>query len=442
MNAATFRVGWLARRPGVEAGPSVDRAIWLFTFVAIFSIANTLGRTQLVAMSPIAILMAGAGFCVALLARRRAPSVAWLAAVAGTYAAASLPIDQARVADPSTVGVGTWLQWASLAAFGALATLWIALCYATRPGRRMDPIAVPIATGLVVWFAIAVATTIVAVYAGQRADPAFTWVDVATAPIATFRLFVLALVGLGIVADVRAGAERARDGLATDLAAANLGERGWALARATFRELLPGQAAAEEASLAAERTRLAGDLHATVLPGLRRAIAEAESGGDPDVLARQLRTVDLELERLMADRWPVVLEAFGLVVALEDLAEQVEADGALAVAIDVERAGGRPPPAIERAGWRVAQIAIDNAARHAGASGITVTVTVDRDRLALAIADDGRGFDPTVARAARAGARGLADATRRAGAVGAAVQIEPRPGGGTTVTFDWTAVRP
>src|SRR5205085_9476349 len=101
------------------------------------------------------------------------------------------------------------------------------------------------------------------------------------------------------------------------------------------------QSAAKEASLAAERTRHAGDLHAVVLPTLRRAIADAEAGGDPDVLARQLRTVDLELERVMADRWPVVLEAFGLVAALEDLAEQVEAGGGPAVEPDVGRGGER-----------------------------------------------------------------------------------------------------
>jgi signal transduction histidine kinase len=214
------------------------------------------------------------------------------------------------------------------------------------------------------------------------------------------------------------------------------------VAVATLRELMPGQAAAAEATVAAERTLLAGDLHAVVLPGLRRAIAEAESGGDPDTLARHLRSIDLELERLMADRWPVVLEAFGLVAALEDLAERIEADSRLAVQIDVERAGERPPAAIERAAWRMAQIAIDNAVRHAAASLVSIVVSVDPDRLSLVVADDGRGFDPAAAGAVRAGARGLADATRRAGAIGATIRIDARPAGGTTVAFDWAARRP
>ena len=194
--------------------------------------------------------------------------------------------------------------------------------------------------------------------------------------------------------------------------------------------------------MAAERTRLAGDLHATVLPGLRRAIADAEAGGDPDILARRLRTVDLELERLMADRWPVVLEAFGLVPSLEELAEQIEADAALSVVLEIGHvAAERPPRAVERAAWRVAQVALDNAVRHADASAISIVIATDPRRVRLAVADDGRGFDPVAPGGVRAGGRGLADANRRALAIGATVGVESRSGGGTTVAFEWVARR-
>jgi signal transduction histidine kinase len=436
-----FPVERLGRRFGRPNTGPLDRAIYWFLFYAVFNTLTVGTHPALTPVNFVPILVALAAVCVIELARRPAPNLAWLAAIGGSYAAAALPIDQARAADPAIVGLATWLSWAIPASTGAVITMWIATGYATRQGRRLDPFVVPVAFVLFVWFAVAVVITIVAVLADQRADPDFTWVDVATAPIATFNLFVLGLVGLGVAADIRAAAERAMQIPPTDPIGGSR-ERGWALVRATLRELVPGQSAAEEATLAAERTRLAGDLHAAVLPGLRRAIAEAEAGGDPDVLARQLRTVDLELERLMADRWPVVLEAFGLVAALEDLAERIEADTGLPVQIDVERAGDRPPPPIERTAWRVAELAIDNAARHADASEITVTVAVDPGRVTLAIADDGRGFDPDAPGAVRVGARGLADATRRALAIGATIRVEPRPGGGTTVAFDWVARRP
>jgi signal transduction histidine kinase len=388
------------------------------------------------------ILVGVAALCAALLLRRSAPSLAWLMLILGSLVASSIPFDRARAADPLTIGVDAWTWLALRAASVALVTLLIAVAYATRRGRRLNPWAMPLAIGAWLWLVVACATTILLVLTGQRApDPAFNWIDIATAPTTLFLPLLLLVTALGVGADVRAALDRARLRVTATPDGSTRPESLWRLGIATLRELVPGQSAAEEATLAAERTRLAGDLHAAVLPGLRRAIAEAEAGGDPDVLARQLRSVDLELERLMADRWPVVLEAFGLVAALEDLAERIETDSGIAVQIDVGWVGERPPPAIERTAWRVAELAIDNARRHADASEITVTVAVDAGRVSLAIADDGRGFDPAAPGAVRMGARGLADANRRALAVGATIRIESRSGGGTIVGFDWVLRR-
>lgn len=387
------------------------------------------------------ILVGLAGAIAAILLRRPAPSLAWLVLIGGSLVTASITFDRAREADPAGIGVDAWTSVAVRAAAAALVTTLIAVGYATRPTPRLGRWASWLATGVWLWIALACVVTIGLVVSGRaRPDPAFTWVDVATVPLAFALHLVLLVAALGAIADVRSGMDRALNAAPSGgrTLTAELVRR---TALATFRELVPGQSAAHEATVQSERTRLAGDLHAIVLPGLRRAIAEAEAGGDPDVLAGHLRNVDLELERLMADRWPVVLDAFGLVAALEDLAERIEADGRLAVLIDVERAGERPPPAIERAAWRVAQIAIDNAARHAQASEVALTIAVDPDRVSLAIADDGRGFDPAAPGAIRVGARGLADATRRAEAVGATIRIEPRVGGGTSVAFRWLAGR-
>ncbi len=401
--------------------------------------AGTLGPAPVMPL-----LAAAAGLCAALLTRRVAPSLAWLATIGAALAGGSVPIEAARVLNPGVTGVGPWELAAGRSAVAAIVILAIAAAYATRPRRRLEPIARPVAFGLVGWLIVACAVTLAAVVAGEPSDPAFTWVDVATAPLGLFVRFVAIVTALGVVGDVRAAAERAAVRLGRDERhePASSAE-GWvALGGATLRELWPGQADLDETTRAAERTRLAGDLHAVVLPSLRQAIAEAESGGDPDALARHLRTVDLELERLMADRWPVVLDTFGLIAALEDLAERMEADGELKVEIDVEQAGDRPPVTIERTAWRVAQVALDNIVRHAAATRVTITIEVDAERLALTIADDGRGVATGPAGSTRSGARGLADAARRAAAIGATIRLEPRPGGGTMVAFGWQAPGP
>lgn len=418
---------------------ALDGAIGAFLVTLVATTAVTLLQPPIVPPGPVPVLLALAALCAAFLARRRAPSLAWLAAIGGTFAAASIPIDQARTANPALLGVGPWLGFALPTSAAAIVTLAIAAAYATQLERRLNRWSVALSVGLLVWLVIACLTTVGLTVSGlARPDPDFTWIDVATAPVAGFVPFVVAVTGLGAIGDVRAAVSRARSRIQPGHGRPDgAGERAWSLAVATARELVPGQSAAEEASLAAERTRLAGDLHAVVLPSLRRAIAEAEAGGDPATVAGHLRTVDLELERLMADRWPVVLEAFGLVAALEDLAERIEADGRQAVEIDVELAGDRPPPAIERAAWRVAQVAIDNAVRHAEAASIRLTVAVAPDRVRLVVADDGRGFDATTD-GVRPGARGLADASRRAAEIGGSLQVAPGAERGTIVAFGWS----
>jgi signal transduction histidine kinase len=243
---------------------------------------------------------------------------------------------------------------------------------------------------------------------------------------------VLLLTALGAAGDLRAASQRADARRVSELGPP-LGER----VRSILRELIPGQAAADAAAIEAERVRLAGDLHAVVLPSLRRAIADAEAGLPIENLAERLRSVDLELERLMADRWPVVLEAFGLVAALEDLAERTEAASSVQVALEIDASTGRPRPEIERTAWRIAQVALDNAVRHASASRITIVVAVGPDRVRLSVADDGRGLDP--AEPARPGARGLADLGRRAAAIGGSAAIVPGDPTGTLIQFQWPA---
>ena len=389
-----------------------------------------------VASDLLPVLIGAAGVCLALIARRSAPGLAWMGLILGSLVAASIPIGLSRAADPQLVGLGRWLVVAIRASAAAIATVAIAALYATRPERQLTARVSTLASFLVAWLAVACLVVVVLVIAGARADPDFNLVDIATTPTALFVHFVLLLAGLGVAGDLRAAAIRADGGLIDAGGRGRADERPIAhRLRAIVRELIPGQADADAAALDAERARLAGDLHAVVLPSLRRAIAEAEAGFPIENLAERLRSVDLELERLMADRWPVVLEAFGLVDALEDLAERTEAESAVQVALEIDHSAGRPRPEVERAAWRVAQLALDNAVRHAAASQITIVIAVGPERVRLSIADDGRGFDPVDP--VRAGARGLADLARQATAVGGTVAIDAGSAKGTVVRFEW-----
>ena len=194
-----------------------------------------------------------------------------------------------------------------------------------------------------------------------------------------------------------------------------------------------------------ERTRLAAELHAGVLPGLYRSLKEVEGGGSVERQALDLREAVEEVEGMLARRRSIVLEEVGLLGAVEWLAERTEERSTVTVEIDVEDPGAaaRPPRAVERAAFRVAQLALDNCARHAPGATATVRLAIASAHVTLVVSDDGPGLTQTPADAVKAGRNGLADMEDVARSCGARLSVassDPvaeRPG--VTVTFEWRA---
>lgn len=75
------------------------------------------------------------------------------------------------------------------------------------------------------------------------------------------------------------------------------------------------------------------------------------------------------------------------------------------------------------------QEALANAARHSGATAVTVTLSWLPEELIVDVRDDGVGFCPETVRRGR----GLDGMAERLAAAGGRLDIESRPGGGTTV---------
>jgi len=210
-------------------------------------------------------------------------------------------------------------------------------------------------------------------------------------------------------------------------------------------ELVPGREAGRAEAAESERGRLAADLHADVLPSLRRALAEAEAGGTVERLAADLRTAVGDVESLLAARRSIVLEEIGLLAAVEWLAERVEERSPVRVDIEVAdptpgAASQRPPREVERAAFRVAQLALDNVIRHAPTATARVQVAVQPRAVRLDIEDDGEGPAVDEAAAARSGRRGIADMRAEARACGASLEVGRGAGGrGTAIRFHWPA---
>src|SRR4051794_18683335 len=207
---------------------------------------------------------------------------------------------------------------------------------------------------------------------------------------------------------------------------------------------------ASVADLRASRSRLASaadagrreierDLHDGAqqrLVALRMRLAEAEAQAAPDdELRRSLgelgadaeETID-ELRSLAHGVYPAVLIDHGLASALTSVA------GRSALSVRVETAlSGRLAPAIEAAVYFCCLEAIQNAAKHAGASAtVTVRVRAHAGGVAFEIRDDGVGFDVDDVH----GGHGLTNLNDRVAAVGGDVHVASGHGAGTTVRGD------
>jgi signal transduction histidine kinase len=199
-----------------------------------------------------------------------------------------------------------------------------------------------------------------------------------------------------------------------------------------------------ELSIVEERNRLARELHDAVTQKLFGLVLAAESGAalidrDAQQAAVQLGLVrDLareameELRSVIVHLRPVALESQGLAVALDKHVDVLRRTHERDISLRVE--GDAPVAAVvEGDAFRIAQEALHNALRHAGAGArIAVVLRCAHDRLELTISDDGIGFDPA-APGARSHRLGLTTMAERARAAGGALAIESAPGAGTTV---------
>jgi PAS domain S-box-containing protein len=196
----------------------------------------------------------------------------------------------------------------------------------------------------------------------------------------------------------------------------------------------------------AERQRLAQNLHdavnqslfsagliAEVLPRLweRDQTAARKSLED---LRRLTRGAQAEMRALLAELRPSALTEAELGDLLRLLGNGLAGRANIPVNVRVTGEGGLPAE-VQVALYRMCQEALNNIARHAGASQVEIALKHETGAVELHIHDNGRGFD--VRKPAPADHYGLSMMRERAEAVGAVLMIKSRPGGGTDIVIRW-----
>jgi two-component system, NarL family, sensor kinase len=229
---------------------------------------------------------------------------------------------------------------------------------------------------------------------------------------ALLALLVLGIPLLGVLTLRLTHASRARERLMRRAVEASEGER-----RRIARDLHDGVVQ----ELAGTAFALSGTARESSLsPALREQLM-----GWSDALRRSLR----QLRSLLVEIHPPGLNAAGLGAALEDLSGTATSAG-IATSVSVTGVDGAPDHVVTLV-WRVAQEAIRNAVRHAHASHLIVEVIGEERQVRLTVKDDGVGFDASApVTDGSYGLRGLRSLVEDGGG---RVQVESRPGVGTTV---------
>lgn len=142
-----------------------------------------------------------------------------------------------------------------------------------------------------------------------------------------------------------------------------------------------------------------------------------------------------QVRKLSLDLRPPQLDDLGLAAALSWLVKRHGRPEGPAIVLDTPEHPSRLDAQIETACFRVAQEALTNALRHAGAGEIRIALRHGDGRFELQVRDDGCGFDLAAAqnRALQGGSLGLIGMNERALLAGGELHIDARPGAGTTV---------
>jgi signal transduction histidine kinase len=194
---------------------------------------------------------------------------------------------------------------------------------------------------------------------------------------------------------------------------------------------------AGEAGVAAERARLASEIHDTLAQGFTSIITLLQAA-DPQLrderLALAVRTAKenlAEARALVSDLSPAALASGSLPDSVRRQATRFSDEAGVPAIVRITGAERALPTAVEVVLLRAAQEALTNVRRHAAAGSAQVLLAYSDDDVRLTVRDDGCGFAP-----GRAPGFGLTGMRSRAEQVNGTLTVASTAGGGTTIELE------
>jgi signal transduction histidine kinase len=200
----------------------------------------------------------------------------------------------------------------------------------------------------------------------------------------------------------------------------------------------------------AERTRIARELHDTLLQSFQGALLRFQSAAN--VVSTRPDEARQRLDQALDQAEAAITEGRNAVHGLRASATTTNdlANGIAAIGLQLTSAGSPGPvplidvsidgtsrdlnPMVRDEAYQIAGEALRNAVRHAGARRVTVTIHYEPRQLRLTVRDDGRGIDPeTIARQQVEGHFGLPGLRERAAIVNGRLDLRSERGAGTEI---------
>lgn len=188
-----------------------------------------------------------------------------------------------------------------------------------------------------------------------------------------------------------------------------------------------------------EQRRIGQDLHdglcqqLTGVSLLSRSLQQQLDGAAAADAVRVTQLINDSIEqtrRVTRGLHPVPDEPMGLQIALTELAASVSSTARVPCRCDCPKPVPIPNQSAATNLYRIAQEAVQNALRHAAASGIVIGLVTDERTVTLTVRDDGRG----IAEPRPGQGLGLEIMRYRAESIGGAFSVARAPEGGTVVT--------
>jgi nitrate/nitrite-specific signal transduction histidine kinase len=206
---------------------------------------------------------------------------------------------------------------------------------------------------------------------------------------------------------------------------------------------------AEQTAIAAERSRLARELHdavtqtlfsanliADVIPRIWKRDPE-EGLQNLEELRQLTRGALAEMRTLLLEMRPESLERSDLKSLITQLSDAFIGRVRVPVSLDIQ-GDCELTHEVKLVFYRVAQEALNNIAKHSGARQVELHLKCQPGQMSLLIKDGGLGFDPD---SITPDHLGIAIMRERANSIGASLKIESQLNQGTNVELDWRSAR-